>query len=426
MGCKRSLSRRLYVVVLGVAVAACAKDKNAVPSKDPASGTGSAPRPGVAAAPGPDDKLEVVWDYTEPLCPRDKGPRKTAARLIGTAIRAIPQEVGFAIQRRKPGNRPDDHLFGVYDDAGKRIEVIPGDKDPGSVISFDSAAWYHAPCAEGTCDARGYGHDLLRVDRVTGKSEKVYGPEHAFVYGQPFGDYFYWASSGANRATGALRRVPRKGKKVETLWEGRGVASVLFVQDVALLADQHSVFAIPLAGGKPKELLKDLKNAQGMATEGTQVYVLDRGDDDSKSGGRVLVVDRATGASSVLATDLPWPTVVAVDGDRLDIMGAGHGNVIAVPRKGGKPTLLIPGPSADWSCHTTDWIRSDGQGLRWVRMNSEDKRGGLFFIPRALLADPIKQWREVMAKQPAAGSAAGSGSGSDEPKGDVDPLPAKP
>jgi hypothetical protein len=421
MECKRSLSRRLYVVVLGVAVAACAQDKNAVPSK--ASGSGSASGPGVAASPGTDDKLEVVWDYTEPLCPRDKGPRKTAARMIGSAIRMIPQEVGFAMQRRKLGDRPD-HFVAVFDDAGNRIEVIPGDKDPGSVISFDSAAWYHAPCAEGTCDARGYGHDLLRVDRATGKSEKLYGPEHAFVYGQPFGDYFYWASSGANSATGAFRRVPRKGKKVETLWEGRGVASVLFVQDVAVLADQHSVFAIPLDGGKPKELLKDLKNAGGMATDGTQVYVLDRGDDDSRNGGRVLAVDRATGASTVLATDLPWPTVVAVDGDRLDIAGGGHGNVIAVPRKGGKPTLLIPGPSADWSCHTTDWIRSDSKGLRWLRRNSEDKRGGLFFIPRTVLADPIKQWRELMAKQPAAGS--GAGSGSDEPKGDIDPPSAKP
>src|ERR1044071_2921022 len=316
MECKRSLSRRLYVVVLGVAVAACAQDKNALPSKEPASASGSAARPGVAAPPGADDKLQVVWDYTEPLCPRDKGPRKTAARLIGTAIRTVPQEVGFAIQRRNPGNRPDDHFFAAYDDAGKRIEMITGDKDPGSVISFDSAAWYHAPCAEGPGAPRGLGHELLRVDRSTGTSEKLYGPEDRFVYGQPFGAYFYWASSSADGATGALRRVPRKGKKVDTLWEGRGVASVVFVQDVALVADQHSVFAIPLGGGKPKELLKDLKNATGMATEGTEVYVLDRGDDDGKLGGRVLVVDRATGASSVLATDLPWPTVVAVAGAR--------------------------------------------------------------------------------------------------------------
>ena len=135
----------------------------------------------------------------------------------------------------------------------------------------------------------------------------------------------------------------------------------------------------------------------------------------------MLVIDRTTGESNVLATDLPSPTVVAVDGNRLDIMGEGHGNVIAVPRKGGKPTLLIPAPSADWSCHTTRWIRSDASGLRWLRMLPEEKRGGLFSIPRSMLADPIKQWRELIAKQPQPGP------GSDEPSGsDLDAPGPKP
>jgi hypothetical protein len=366
-----------------------------------------------------------VWDYTEPFCPRDKGPRKTAAKQFGGWIRIVPQEVGYAVQRRKPASVANDgvgrHALHVFDDAGNVIETIPGDKDPGSVISFDAAAWYSAPCEEGTCDARGYGHDLLRIDRATGKSEKLYGAEHAFVYGQPFGEYFYWASSGVNDATGALRRVPRKGKKVETLWEGRGVVSVLFVQDVALLAEKHSLFAIPLAGGKPKELLKNLKNAQGLAVDGNEAFVVDRGDDDVKNGGRLLVVDRVTGTSSVLASDLSAPTVVAVDGDRLYVMGEGHGNVLAVPRKGGKPTLLIPAPSVDWSCHTTRWIRSDRTGLRWNRMLAKDKRGAVFFIPRSHLADPIKQWRELIAKQPPTAS------GSDEPSGsDVEPPSREP
>jgi hypothetical protein len=341
--------------------------------------------------------------------------------MTGSYFRIVPLEVGFAMHRRKPSKDPLDHAIYVHDAAGNRIEseTIPGDKDPVSVISFDTTSWYTAPCEEGTCDARGYGHDLLRIDRGNGKSEKLYADEYAFVHGQPFGDYFYWASSGVNGATGALRRVPRKGKKVETLWEGRGVASVLFVQDVALVADRHSLFAIPLGGGKPKELVKDLVDAQGMAAEGNQVYVLDRGGDDVKNGGRVLVVDRVTGESSVLATELPAPTVLAIDGDRLDIMGEGHGNVIAVPRTGGKPTLLIPGPSADWSCHTTRWIRSDGIGLRWLRMNPADKRGGIFSIPRVHLVDPMKQWREFMAKQPLPGT----GSGSDETGGDPNPKP---
>jgi len=409
MRCRRAL----VVLVSGVAVFACAKGSNATPRPEPAAGSGSAQRPAVAppAKTGSgDDKLEVVWDRTEPLCPRDKGPRKTSARLIGVWIRVIPQEAGYALQYRKPKAA---HEINVFNDAETVIETIPGDKDPGSVLSFDSAAWYTAPCAEGTCDAAGFGHDLMRVDRATGKSEKLYGPENAFIYGQPVGAYFYWASSGANAATGALRRIPRKGKKVETLWEGGGVASVLFAKDVALVADQHALFAVPLGGGKPKQLLKDLDHAGGIAADGNQVYILDRGEQDitGRSHGRLLVVDRATGASSVLATDLPSPTVVAVDGDRLDIAGEGHGNVIAVPRAGGKPTLLIPAPSADWSCHTTRWIRSDSSGLRWLRMNSQDKRGGLFFIPREMLADPIKQWRELMAKQPQADS------GSDEPSG---------
>lgn len=244
------------------------------------------------------------------------------------------------------------------------------------------------------------------------KIRKALRPENAFVYGQPFGDYFYWASSGVNGATGALRRVPRNGTKVETLWEGGGVASVLFTHDVVLVADHHALYAVPIAGGKPTQLLKDLKNAAGIAQEGP-IYILDRGEEDiaGRSNGRVLVVDRATGKSSVLATDLPSPTVLAVDGDRLDIAGEGHGNIIAVPRNGGKPTLLIPAPSADWSCHTTRWIRADTTGLRWLRMNPADKRGGLFLIPREMLADPIKQWRELIAKQPQADA------GSDEPTG---------
>lgn len=68
------------------------------------------------------------------------------------------------------------------------------------------------------------------------------------------GDYFYWASSGVHDATDALHRVPREGSKVETLWEGGGVASVLFAKDVALVADHHSLSAVPLARGKPKQL----------------------------------------------------------------------------------------------------------------------------------------------------------------------------
>ena len=42
-------------------------------------------------------------------------------------------------------------------------------------------------------------------------------------------------------------------------------------------------------------------------------------------------------------------------------------------------------------------------------MNDEDKRGGLFFIPREMLAEPIKQWREAMVNRPQADT------GSDEP-----------
>src|SRR5678815_3009353 len=94
-------------------------------------------------------------------------------------------------------------------------------------------------------------------------------------------------------------------------------------------------------------------------------------------------------------------------------MGEGHGNVLAVPRKGGKPTLLIPAPSADWSCHTTRWIRSDSTGLRWNRMLADEKRGLEFFIPRSHLADPIKQWRELIAKQPPPGSGSDDASGGD-------------
>lgn len=188
-----------------------------------------------------------------------------------------------------------------------------------------------------------------------------------------------------------------------------------------MLADQHSLFAIPLNGGKAKELLKDLKNAQGMTADGNEVYLLDRGDDNVKNGGRLLFVDRVTGASSVLATDLPSPTVVAVDKDRLYVMGEGHGNVLAVPRKGGQPTLLIPAPSVDWSCHTTRWIRADSTGLRWNRMLANEKRGLVFFIPRSHLADPVKQWRELVAKQPQPGF------GSDDPSGgDLEASGAKP
>lgn len=136
-----------------------------------------------------------------------------------------------------------------------------------------------------------------------------------------------------------------------------------------------------------------------------------------------MAVDRRTGASNVLATDLPAPTVVAIDGDRLDVAGEGHGNVLAVPRKGGKPSLLVPAPSADWSCHTTKWIHVDSTGLRWLRQNPQDKRGGLFFLPRAMLAAPVEQWRELMAKEPQAGAGGGS---DDARGGDQVPGAARP
>jgi hypothetical protein len=309
------------------------------------------------------------------------------------------------------------------------MRTIPGDTDPGSVISFDEAAWYTAPCEKGKCDRRGYGHDLVRIDRSTGTAQKLYGPEHSFVTGQRYGAFFYWASSAPDGTTGALRRVPRVGNTVETLWEGRGVASMTIVGGDVLVADRHSLFAIPIEGGKPRELLKDLKNAGGIVVDGSQVYVIDRGDDHDPISGRLVVVDRDTGASSVLATNLPMPTVVAVDSDRLYIMGEGHGNVLAMPRSGGKVTLLIPAPSTDWSCHTTRWIRADEQGLRWLRMHGDDKRGSLYSIPRSMLADPIRQWRELAAKQPSSGVGLGSGSGadSDEPSSDdlvaPDPKP---
>lgn len=413
-------------LVLCVVVAACTKDKGGVSRTEPSGGSESAPRPAVAAPPVPDGKLEFVWDHTEPLCPRDKGPRKTSARMVGDWIRIVPQEIGFAVQRKRPdGKLPKDHAFHTYGPRGKFMKTIPGDTDPGSVISFDSEAWYSAPCEKGKCDRRGFGHDLLRVDRKTAAVEKLYGPEAAFVTGQLYANHFYWASTGADGTTGALRRVLRKGTTVETLWQGRGVASLLFVGGIALLADQHSLFSIPLEGGKPTELVKDLKNAGGLAAEGDKAYVIDRGDDLDPSSGRVLVVDLVTGTSSVLATRLPMPTVVTVDGDRLDIMGEGHGNVIAVPRAGGTPTLLIPAPSADWSCHTTAWIHADESGLRWLRMHGDGKRGSLFSIPRSMLADPIKQWRELMSTRSAAGS--GSGSASEDPDGgdlaEPDPQP---
>src|SRR4051812_47358104 len=128
MRCSRALMWS-QVLVSSVAVVACAKGSNATPRPGPAAGSGSAQHPAVAPSPktgSGDDKLEVVWDRTEPFCPRDKGPRKTSARMIGVWIRVIPQEVGYALQYRKPKAA---YEINVFDDADKVIETIPGAAD---------------------------------------------------------------------------------------------------------------------------------------------------------------------------------------------------------------------------------------------------------------------------------------------------------
>jgi len=382
----------MRALVFVAALLACDKGEKKAPTDPPSVQAKPAP---ISVAPpslAPSDGSDVQWDTDYPNCPRDKGPRKTAAKLIGTDGRIVPHERGYVWHYR----RPKEHAMQLFDADGNHLEKIPGALIPTSVISFDDVSWYVAPCEKGTCDARGFGHELQRVDRSTGKSEVIFGPEPAFVFGQPHGDYFYWATASTDTKTGDLRRVPRRGTKVETIWSGHGVASVILSNNIAFLADQHALFAVPLDGGKPRELVSGLKDARGIALDKDRVYVVDRG--DAENDGRILAVNQSGGNVASLATGLRLPTVVAVDtdGQRIFFMGDRSGDVWAMRRDGSNPAVLIPAPSADWSCHASRWLHADRTGLRWVRMNSDSKRGGLFMIDRSMLADPVKQWQQYV------------------------------
>ena len=221
--------RRWLLVGSIVAFAACTKAKNATPE----SGSSGSAQHTVGAAPAlpSNDQLEVVWDRTEPLCPRDKGPRKTSARLIGSWMRVIPQETGYAVQHRKPSKRSADHVIHVFDDAGALVDTIPGEKEPGSVLSFDTAAWYSAPCEEGACDG-----SRLRVIRSTSSIAAISRHRSGA----------WWPSTaGRERATSSPRTFPHRQSSLSMV-----IGSMSRARDTATCSPYHARAGSPASSSR--------------------------------------------------------------------------------------------------------------------------------------------------------------------------------
>ena len=351
-----------------------------------------APAPAVASkdsAKEPDDE--------EGECPKRGGPPTTAVRRSGLHVRILPHERGYVTFAPA--------FFHVIDDAGQEVDSVPPRTVPEHVIAMSAGYWFVSACEAGGCGPHGTGAIINRVDRTTGASVQIAGPDEEIMFAEVVGDALYWATFGEYGLTGALRRVPIAGGKPTTLWTGTAVNAVLIRGASAYVADDRTVSAVPLSGGRPRTLVKDLRSAHGLAVDDTYLYVTDRGDayHASNDSGSVLRVPLAGGKPEQLAGPVRWPTVVGVDDDRVYFMGDDSGDVWAIPKAGGTPALYIPMPPQDWPCRDSKWLHVGSQGLAYLRMSRgvDIDSGTLWSIRREWMTDPQQQFKHVVAKHGA-------------------------
>jgi hypothetical protein len=328
-----------------------------------------APAPAVASNGSAND-----LDDDEDACPQRGGPQTTAVRRSGLHVRILPHERGYVTFAPT--------LFRVIDDAGNEVESVPPKTVPEHVIAMSAGYWFVLGCEAGGCGPHGTGAIINRVDRTTGATIQIAGPDEEIMFAEVVGDTLYWATFGEYGLTGSLRRTPIAGGKPTTLWTGEAVNAVLIRGAVAYVADNKTVSAVALAGGTPRTLVKGLRSAHGLAVDDKYLYVTDRGDAyrASKDSGSVLRVPLAGGKPEPLAGPVRWPTVVGVDDDRVYFMGDDSGDVWAIPKAGGTPSLVIPTPPQDRPCRNTTWLHVGPHGLEYLRMSPGHERGTLWSI----------------------------------------------
>jgi hypothetical protein len=318
-------------------------------------------------------------------CPKRGGNPTTLVRRIGLYGRVYPHELGRVWYSTKN--------FNVVMDDGRIIEKLPAADVPKGFLAIALQSWF-------------VEHDkaIYRIDRRTKAETKLADLDNRVAFAQEYGALFYWATVGSK--TGVLRRVAPTGGTPETLWTGKGVNVVVIEAGTIIVADGTTVTSIPhsaLPGTKPLQLAKGLKHVRALAADATHVYILDGGTKPNQ--GTILRVPKQGGALEKLAGSLASPTVIAVDDDRVYVMGDGTGDVSTIPKTGGKPTVLIPTPPNDWACRTTAWIDVSARGLTYLRMSKGwDTRTGelidwgtLWSLPAAGLKDPQQQYRDWAA-----------------------------
>jgi hypothetical protein len=379
---------------------ACTKTEppHSTPSGSAVQRANPAPAPAVASKGSAKDPAD------EGPCPKRGGPQTTAVQRIGLYVRILPHERGYVAFAPK--------YFKVIDDAGQQLESVDARTVPKHVIAMSTDYWFVPGCQPGGCDEHGAGTIVNRIDRKSGATLQIGGPDSEIAFAEVVGDALYWATYGPYGLSGALNRTPIAGGKTTALWTGKAVNSVLIHGATAYVADDTSVSSVALSGGAPRTLVKGLVAAHGLAVDDKYLYVTDRGDAyvNSKDSGSVLRVPLGGGNADKLAGPVRWPTVVGVDDERVYFMGDESGDVWAIPKAGGKAFVYIPTPPKDWPCRSTTWMHVGSQGLKYLRMSrgwdsatgDAIDWGTLWSIQRPWMKDPEQAFKDYVAKHPEA------------------------
>jgi hypothetical protein len=435
------MTRRAVAVVLAALAGVGCEKQQSKPATDPAppptvpvdaaraGASGAADRPGtvmsedVLILPGIGDgparvqTQEEAIAYGDPECPRYVGARTTAAKKIGKHGRTLDVEGGYVWQIK-------DGKLQVFD--GKvthPIRILQPDRIPKGVIALDATHWFVKRCQDGGCGPHGTGIVIDRVAIGTQDRDKAFvGPQSEIIRAQVYGDDLYWITLGLYGETGELRRVPTKGGDVETLWTGRGM-TVMRIDDRDVFAsDGSSVVAVPRAGGKPRILAEGLQDVRDLAVDAKTVYIAESGDPfgNSEPSGYIKSVPRRGGSVTILAGPQKWPTVVAVDDERVYYMLREPGDIWAITKgTGGPPTMLVPTPPRDSSCLSSKWLHVDALGLKWVRMVEGFHSGTLWSLSRHFLPSPPDTPVEAF-KRAMAAVDAGAAPVDDDASGDAE------
>jgi hypothetical protein len=423
---------RVAPVLLLFGLAACEKGSNR-PHAAADAGV-SATRPAPPAPPGKQpkkSKLELDGIGNGPArlqtdaearasgnadCPMYIGARTTAAHIVGAHGRLVDAEHGYFWQ--------SETSVKVYGEEPKPIASYRMKDMPRGLMALDADAFYVHDCVPPGCSMPKTGVSLSRVDHA-GASTVLASDQDSVVTAEAYDGYLYWITSGPAE-TGALRRVATKGGTVETLWEGRGMTAMIIDDHDVFASDGVSVVAVARAGGKPRVLVDGLRDVHGLAADQDTVYIAESGDPalTMNPTGSIRSVPRAGGDAKMLAGPLWWPSVITVDDERIYYMLSVQGDVWAIDKATlGAPVMLVPTPPRDAGCFTSQWIRADQYGLRWLRRVEGFARGVWWFMPRATMPSPPDTPVEYWKRAAASGDAGVAPAPDDDDDQNEEPPP---